>query len=166
MSTRVIGVCIAAGLLAACGGGSATTPAGPGAMTAAPAVAAPATAAEAGTAPPAASAAGVTSWLPDGTAGLKVSVAGKETVYTVTCAIEGPDMAETSIKVAGKNGSDTATFNWIPGKMPFVEAVTGGTAWKAEDLSATRSFKSAQAWNFNGTVNDSGEVVEGQAVCK
>ena len=108
----------------------------------------------------------MTSWLPNGTAGLKVTVDGKTTIYTVTCTIEGPDMQETSIKVEGRNGADSATFLWVPGEMPSVAGETGGVAWTAPDLNASRSFSSMQAWDFNGSIADTGAAVEGEAVCK
>ena len=166
MIRRLLALALVAGLAAACGGGgSATASAGAGtAATQAPAAAATQAPPAAATEAPAGSDA--TSWLPNGTAGLKVTVDGKTTIYTVTCTIEGPDMQETSIKVEGKNGADSATFLWVPGEMPSVAGETGGVAWNAPDLNASRSFSSAQAWDFSGSIADTGAAVEGEAVCK
>ena len=168
MVKRLLAGALVVGLAAACGGGgSATASAGAGsAATEAPGSEAEATEAPAGEATEAPARSDATSWLPNGTAGLKVTVDGKTTIYTVTCTIEGPDLQETSIKVDGKNGADTATFLWVPGKMPSVAGETGGVAWTATDLNASRSFSSAQAWDFNGSLADTGAAVEGEAVCK
>ena len=163
MVKRLLAVALVVGLAAACGGGGSATPSAGAGTAATDAAGSEAPGAEATEAPAGSSA---TSWLPNGTAGLKVTVDGKTTIYTVTCTIEGPDMAETSIKVDGKNGADTATFLWVPGKMPSVAGETGGVAWTAPDLNASRGFSSAQAWNFNGSMAETGAAVEGQAVCK
>jgi hypothetical protein len=156
--TRLLALALVMGFVVACGGG------GSGAASAGAGAAATQAPSAAATEAPAGSDA--TSWLPNGTAGLKVTVDGKTTIYTVTCTIEGPEMQETSIKVEGKNGADSATFLWVPGQMPSVGGETGGVAWNAPDLSASRSFSSAQAWKFNGSIADTGAAVEGEAVCK